>query len=239
VDNFVNYITSGRYADTIFHRVTRITTNPDTNDGIAVLQGGGFEFSENPSALTEVDTDAPIPLQAILTNTRGTIAMARTGQPDSATSQFFLNTADNKALDTSGGGFAVFGAVRSGQDVIDQAYATPEQDRADGSPENAAFGEIPLNNFPTSDPDFPEDTTRANYEIVNTAAVVRQPQAGNTDFLTFTANSSNTSLVATTIVNGVLRLTYAPGQTGQATITLTATDANGRAVTEEFVVTVG
>jgi cyclophilin family peptidyl-prolyl cis-trans isomerase len=241
VANFVTYVTSGRYTDTIFHRTTRMA-----GDGIAVLQGGGFKLTDNPpqSQLTPVTTDAPIPLQAGLTNARGTVAMARLGVADTttATSQFFINTGDNPVLDTVGGGYAVFGAIRDpGMAVVDQHYATPEQNRTDGTQANSAFGEIPLINFPESNTNFPEETTRANYEIINAATVVRQPQAGNDDALTFQATSSNASLVTPSIDanTGRLTLTYAPGQTGQSTIQLTATDANGQSATVSFVVTVG
>ena len=112
VDNFVQYVKAGHYDGTIFHRVI---------DGF-MIQGGGMkpDMSEKP-------TRAPIALEVGkgLSNLRGTIAMARTSAPDSATSQFFINVVDNLNLDTYGGGYAVFGKVTSGMDVVDKIRGMP------------------------------------------------------------------------------------------------------------------
>lgn len=118
VENFLVYVDEGFYdggdglGPTIFHRVVT---------GF-VIQGGGY----TPSGGTKV-THAPIELEANngLSNLRGTIAMARTNERDSATSQFYINSVDNVALDTSGGGYAVFGTVTAGLDVVDAIDATP------------------------------------------------------------------------------------------------------------------
>ncbi len=111
VKNFVSYIASGHYDGTIFHRVI---------DGF-MIQGGGFTKDMNQKA-----TQAPIRNEAAngLKNKRGTIAMARTMVVDSATSQFFINLVDNDFLDftaptTQGYGYAVFGKVVEGMDVVD------------------------------------------------------------------------------------------------------------------------
>jgi peptidyl-prolyl cis-trans isomerase A (cyclophilin A) len=113
VDNFVQYVKAGHYDGTIFHRVI---------DGF-MIQGGGMkpDMSEKP-------TRPPIPLEAGngLSNVRGTVAMARTNMPDSATSQFFINVVDNTRLDTAGGGYAVFGKVIDGMDVVDKIKAVPK-----------------------------------------------------------------------------------------------------------------
>jgi cyclophilin family peptidyl-prolyl cis-trans isomerase len=117
VANFLNYVKEGFYNDTIFHRVI---------PGF-MIQGGGFtpNFAQKP-------TNMPIANEANngLTNTRGTIAMARTSNPNSATSQFFINVADNDFLNYSGpgpqsAGYAVFGQVTSGMDVVDKIVKTP------------------------------------------------------------------------------------------------------------------
>lgn len=112
VDNFVTYANDGHYDGTVFHRVI---------SGF-MIQGGGFDTS-----LKQKPTRDPIKLEAGngLTNARGTIAMARTNAPDSATSQFFINHADNARLDTYGGGYAVFGKVTDGMDVVDAIAALP------------------------------------------------------------------------------------------------------------------
>lgn len=108
VDNFTSYIDSGRYNGTIIHRSESLASA-----GIGVIQGGGYTST---SSSTRIDTDDPIPLQSGvgLSNVRGTIAMARTNVPNSATSEFFFNTTPNTVLDaTSPGndGYAVFGYV--------------------------------------------------------------------------------------------------------------------------------
>lgn len=115
VDNFLRYVESGHYNGTVFHRVI---------DGF-MIQGGGMDRN-----LREKPTRAPIKLESRngLKNTVGTIAMARTGVPDSATSQFFINVVDNPRLDFpsfDGNGYAVFGKVVSGMDVIEKIKAVP------------------------------------------------------------------------------------------------------------------
>lgn len=112
VENFIAYAREGHYNGTIFHRVI---------DGF-MIQGGGFDKSMN-----QKPTRAPIRNEAAngLKNLRGTIAMARTMVVDSATSQFFINLVDNPFLDFSspspqGFGYAVFGGVIEGMDVVDR-----------------------------------------------------------------------------------------------------------------------
>lgn len=108
VDNFLTYVQNGFYEGTIFHRVI---------PGF-MIQGGGFE--EN---LNRKQTRDPVRNEAKPTakNLRGTIAMARTSSPDSATSQFFINLTDNSFLDAGvrGPGYAVFGKVSGGMGVVD------------------------------------------------------------------------------------------------------------------------
>jgi len=112
VANFVQYVKAGHYSNTVFHRVI---------DSF-MIQGGGMTAD-----LAERPTRAPIALEAGngLSNLRGTLAMARTGVPDSATSQFFINVVDNPRLDTAGGGYAVFGKVVEGMDVVDKIRMVP------------------------------------------------------------------------------------------------------------------
>jgi peptidyl-prolyl cis-trans isomerase A (cyclophilin A) len=116
VDNFLNYVESGFYVNKIFHRVINNF----------MVQGGGFT-----SDLVQGTTQAPIKLEAGngLSNLRGSIAMARTNVADSATSQFFINVVDNLTLDTSGGGYAVFGKVITGLDVVDKIKVVPTTQR--------------------------------------------------------------------------------------------------------------
>lgn len=113
--NFLNYVKSGFYNGTIFHRVI---------DGF-MIQGGGFTAD-----LNQKQTDAPVVSEAQngLKNNIYTIAMARTSDPDSATSQFFINVKDNAALDypnAMGNGYTVFGKVISGSQTIDAIRKVP------------------------------------------------------------------------------------------------------------------
>ncbi len=113
VENFLSYVRSKHYDGTVFHRVI---------DGF-MIQGGGF--SVNGSRIVEKSTGNPIPNEGKngLKNDRGTIAMARTGDPNSATAQFFINVSDNFGLNypqPDGHGYAVFGKVIDGMDVVDK-----------------------------------------------------------------------------------------------------------------------
>lgn len=114
VQNFLNYANSGTYDNTIFHRVI---------SGF-MIQGGGFT-----AVMAQIPTQAPIINEADngLQNLRGTIAMARTSEKDSATSQFFINVADNTLLDHGQRdfGYAVFGVVTNGLDVVDKIAHVP------------------------------------------------------------------------------------------------------------------
>ncbi|MCC6206630.1 MAG: peptidyl-prolyl cis-trans isomerase [Gammaproteobacteria bacterium] len=117
VDNFLTYVRDGFYDGTIFHRVIKNF----------MIQGGGFttDYQQKP-------TRPPIKNEADngLKNLRGTIAMARTSNPQSATAQFFINTIDNSFLDyrdqtQSGWGYAVFGKVVSGKETLDKIENLP------------------------------------------------------------------------------------------------------------------
>ena len=108
--NFKDYVEKGFFIKTIFHRVI---------DGF-MIQGGGFELD-----MTQKETHSPIKNEASngLKNEKYTVAMARTSDPDSATSQFFINTSDNSFLDypgQDGAGYCVFGKITEGFDIIDK-----------------------------------------------------------------------------------------------------------------------
>ena len=122
VENFLRYVKAGKYDGTIFHRVIKGFMN----------QGGGF----TPD-LKKVDNFDPIKNEADngLKNKRGTIAMARTSAPHSASNQFFINTVDNAFLDHTsksarGWGYCVFGTVVDGMDVMDRIAKLPTGARA-------------------------------------------------------------------------------------------------------------
>ena len=117
VENFLTYVKSGQYEGTIFHRII---------DGF-MIQGGGMDAEMN-----EKKTNAPVENEADngLKNDQGTVAMARTQDPHSATSQFFINVKDNDFLNhtgknAQGWGYTVFGKVTSGMDVIEKMRGVP------------------------------------------------------------------------------------------------------------------
>ena len=120
-ENFMNYAKNGHYNGTIFHRII---------NGF-MIQGGGFDESMN-----QKQTSAPIQNEANKgnTNKRGSIAMARTNDPHSATAQFFINVVDNDFLNfksetANGWGYCVFGEVTSGMDIVDKIKAVKTTSR--------------------------------------------------------------------------------------------------------------
>ena len=157
VANFLTYVNADRYDSTIIHRST--TYNPAD---IQIVQGGAYLLSSG--SLLPVTTDPPIVLESgSATNVRGTIAMARTSAPNSATSQFFFNVQSNPALD---GNYAVFGNVvgATGLAAIDAIGAVPVYDVSVQL--GAAFSELPLLN-PALDP--------SNVVLVQSVNVVPEP----------------------------------------------------------------
>lgn len=132
VANFLNYVNDGDYLNTFVHR---------SIPGF-VIQGGGFNFFDGGIGLVPIDP--PVINEPGLSNIRGTIAMAKVaGDPDSATSQWFINLADNTGLDTDNGGFTVFGqVVGNGMDVADQIAALQVWNAG------GAFTDLPLIDYP-------------------------------------------------------------------------------------------
>ena len=121
VDNFIRYVEDGHFDGTIFHRVVR---------GF-VIQGGGFT-----AEMEEKDTREPIPNEAQngLRNMRGTLSMARTGDPHSATSQFFVNTKDNAVLDHTGTTMRRLGLRRLRQSHLGDGCRGPDRGKSGGQP---------------------------------------------------------------------------------------------------------
>jgi peptidyl-prolyl cis-trans isomerase A (cyclophilin A) len=127
VNNFLNYVKSGFYSGTIFHRVI---------NGFMV-QGGGFTKD-----MRQKPTSAPIPIESKngLKNEKYTVAMARTSDPNSATAQFFVNVKNNGMLDypgSDGYGYTVFGKVISGTEVIDEIKFAPTTNKN-------GMGDVPI-----------------------------------------------------------------------------------------------
>ena len=235
VANFLNYVDSGRYymtdptngerASVFFHRSV-----PDF-----VIQTGGFIGTVNPNGsgnvqATEVPTFPAIQNEPVISNRRGTIAMAKlSGNANSATSQWFINLDDNShnvvngtdyGLDHQNGGFTVFGRVAgTGMTVADAISELPRPFVGTGG----VFAEIPLRNY--SSPNY-----------VKVPNLVSIPQITRISPLQFSASSSNTG-VATVAVSGTNLLIKA-NATGSAQISVTATDLDGAAVSQTFTVDV-
>ena len=133
VANFLGYVSRGDYVETIFHRSV-LVTNPPFGDPFGIIQGGGFRRD-----FSAIDTQPPVPNEFSASNVTGTLAYARTSDPDSATSQFFFNTLDNSNnLDNQTGGFTVFGQITAGLDI---AQAINQLDTVD---EGGAFSDLPV-----------------------------------------------------------------------------------------------
>ena len=152
VANFLTYVNDGDYVNSFIHR----------SDPGFVLQGGGFTFVDG--APVAIPTDPPVINEPGISNLRGTVAMAKLGDdPNSATSQWFFNLADNSAnLDNTNGGFTVFGQVTgNGMDVIDQIAALQVWNGG------GAFSELPLIDYPGSGQATEDNMVMIDIEEVN------------------------------------------------------------------------
>ncbi|MEY2562149.1 MAG: peptidyl-prolyl cis-trans isomerase [Verrucomicrobiota bacterium] len=223
VANFLRYIDSGRY---FFQDPNPQKSGPSfihrSVPGF-IIQGGGFLEAQDSSATYSVLTFPPIQNEPGISNKRGTIAMAKlSGDPNSATSQWFINLADNGGapsnLDTQNGGFTVFGrVVGSGMSVVDAIAALPRINAG------APFDQLPVRNYTSPNP-------------VTIANLVTLPAIEHIPTLSFTAQSSNPAVVAVSLSGS--KLLVAGKQNGSAAITITATDLDGAETVQQFTVNV-
>jgi len=153
VDNFLKYIEDGSFVNTFIHRSV---------SGF-VIQGGQFTYTDD--ILGEVPEKTTVLNEFGRSNTRGTIAMAKlSGNPDSATSSWFINLADNGSLDSENGGYTVFGEVRgNGMEVIDAIASLPVYNAGN------AFGTLPLRDYSGSGTILTENLVITNISIPNTS----------------------------------------------------------------------
>jgi len=171
VNNFLTYVTSQRFDGTFFHRNA-------VSPQVFVLQGGGFSF-DNDSGLSAMNTEPPIIRETTgRSNLARTVAMARTSQIDSATSQFFINYVDNTFLDPTGpgNGYAVFGRIVQGWDNVLAMQALGAQNlsgdsRITGHPSAGAMNEVPVRSSYSSAAGLMEQdlVSITNAEVVKTA----------------------------------------------------------------------
>lgn len=220
--NFLTYVTSGAYNNTIIHRSV---------PGF-VVQGGGYT---NAVPTAHIPVNAPVRNEFRRANVRGTVAMAKLGgNPDSATSEWFVNLADNRAnLDNQNGGFTVFGRViGSGMSVID-AVAALQTANVTFSASLTLEG-VPVRNITAGQTQI----QLQNLVAVNTVSVVPlYPAAGGgASVISFSVTNSNPGVATAALSGSTLALT--PVGAGSTSITVRATDTHNNAAATTFTVTV-
>jgi cyclophilin family peptidyl-prolyl cis-trans isomerase len=227
-NNFLRYVDEGRY----------FTTDPTTQQQAAsfihrsvpgfVIQGGGFIATVNPNPSptpgrlqpTQVATFPAIQNEPGISNKRGTVAMAKLGgDPNSATSQWFVNLGDNSAnLDAQNGGFTVFARViGNGMDVADRIANLPVVNF--GSP----FDSLPVRDYAT--PNFPTPANVVTFPQIERFGSVPSP-------LTYSASSSNAGIVEVKVSDSSLLVSGKANGTAQ--VTVTGTDIDGASVSQTF-----
>lgn len=224
--NFLSYVSDGSYDGTTIHRsVTDF-----------VVQGGGFTAptvaaDQSGSDPVAVSTKGTITNEPGNSNLRGTLAMAKIGgQPNSATSQWFVNLSDNTFLDTDNGGYAAFGEVLGeGMTVVDTLGSADTYD-ATTYYGNGALSDLPLWGLNADNIVLPQD-----FVTIETVSEVAAR-----DLVSYSVASSAPGVVTLQLVDGTLRLTPVAGQSGQRTITLTARSVlePSSVLTRTFTVTV-
>ncbi len=229
VANFLNLVTAGDYNNTIIHR-----SPPNF-----VIQSGGFINTQGTGeflldTFREID---PISNEPGISNTVGTIAMAKQGgNPDSATSQWFISVGDNSAnLDEQNGGFTVFGriignsitVVNAIANLIDFPFASP-------------FDELPLTGFSVEDFNNGVALSAEFFVTFTTVSSINiYPTVENsTAVLSFQLTNNNQNLLTVSIVGSELRLDFISGQTGQAEISVATFDTHNLSAETSFLVTV-
>jgi cyclophilin family peptidyl-prolyl cis-trans isomerase len=239
VQNFLRYATNPNtaqdFVNTFFHRSV---------PGF-VVQGGGFAV-DGPTIQTHIPVGLEVhnEFSPTRSNLRGTIAMAKTGlSPNTATSEWFVNLADNSAnLDNQNGGFTVFGRVIQGMDLMDKIATLPRSNLG------GALTDTPLQNY-NSDPDnnplTPPPAPKPANLITIKSTTVTPPVPGNATGLSFSvvsvtdASTGQPSDVLTATVAGTkLNLKYAPGKSGVVNVTVRTSAAGETPVDETFQVTV-
>lgn len=182
--NFINYVANNRYNNTFVHR---------TEPGF-VIQGGWLSFDEQANTVNPIAVDDTILNEPRISNTRGTVALAKVGNdPNSGTSQWFINLDDNTFLDSSNGGFTVFGVVTGdGMTVVDQIANLPAQPVINGVSFN-----VPLIDYAGG--------ALAASNFVNIQATVTQPYHPNTynettDRLNFKVDAGDVGIIGLSFV---------------------------------------
>jgi len=167
VENFLDYVNSGAYAYNVVHRL----------ESNFVIQAGGYQYN-NELPLDEVATGVPVSNEPVLSNVRGTIAMAKlSGDPNSATSQWYINLSDNSQnLDIQNGGFTVFGQViENGMTIVDEISELPRFNLG------GAATSIPLINYSEDDATNGVEPDEENFVLITDIVVTDAATVTNPD----------------------------------------------------------
>jgi cyclophilin family peptidyl-prolyl cis-trans isomerase len=253
VTNFLDYIDSGAYQNDLFHRIANLSTG---NTGTPqILQAGGFSVESDTAtpanvtglpALTTVFQPISSEYSAAHPNAPGTIAMALSSGPDSATNEFYFNLTDNSSTlgpENSSGPFTVFGQVvnSTGTTVLQSIATNYTPTDVSSATSNSAFTSLPLvNGFtPGSTPTL--GATVNDLAIINSITVTT-PSKGHLSYAI--VGNSNPAAVTATLGSNTLNSTFSANQlqlvanaAGSAVITLQITDASGEVVNQAFTVT--
>ncbi len=214
VANFLSYVADRSFDSTIIHRSTKLNTT-----GNGIIQGGGYTYATTPATVAKKPA---IVLEYKLPNVRGTLAMARTTDLNSGTSEWFFNVDDNTSVlgTSNGGGYAVFGRVLgTGMTVVDNIFAVPTYNA--GSP----FDNIPLRNVASG------QTTIGLSNLVQIASVAVMPiypTSTANGVLAFSVTSAEPTVATGSIAGSTLTITPVAG--GATVLTVRAADTNGNAV---------
>ena len=240
VTNFLSYAQNNAYTDDLFHRMANLSQSAPNTAPYQILQGGQFttnSTSGTVTSFTNVATYQPVvnEFDTSRPNAIGSLAMARTNDLNSATSQFYFNLTDNtSSLGRTGDGYAVFGNVANSASLTNlQSFATSYTPQA-GTINGNVLGSLPALTG-ASVPNNPVTTATTNLALTNT--ITGATPAG---FLNYLVTSSDTSIVAATI--GTLNGTFSPsqvklvagGNAGTAIITVTLIDNRNEATIKTF-----
>ena len=220
VSNFLKYVDRGNYSNTIFHRSVN-------SQGLNIIQSGSYSLKGNK--FISLPTDPPILNEPGIANDRGTLAFARTSDPNSATSGWYINTQDNPGLDV-GNSYTVFGrTINNSLNIIDQIASFPT-----GSHE-VVLNDTPytLSDFPTTDGRTPSFSVPENVIIVK--SIVRVPSISYEII-----SNTNPEIVQTTIEanNSSQRLTLKPLTIGSTQLDLSGTDIDGNKINSSINISV-